>query len=51
MDPWINFGLRGLLFLAGMLLVGLTLMSAVQTFVLPRSVRDPQVKLVFKFVL
>lgn len=38
---------RVLLFLAGAVLVALTLLSAVQTFVLPRSARDPLVKLVF----
>jgi hypothetical protein len=47
MSPWISIGLRGLLFLGGITLVGLTLMSAVQTFVLPRAAQDPLVKLVF----
>jgi hypothetical protein len=40
--------LRGLLFFGGMTLVGLTLLSAVQTFVLPRAVPDLLNKVVFR---
>lgn len=47
MNGWLQFGLHGLLFSAGVILVGLTLMSAIQTFVLPRAAQDPLVKVVF----
>jgi hypothetical protein len=50
MGAWFDIGIRGLLFCAGLLLVGFTLMSAVQTFVLPRAAQDPLVKLVFTLV-
>jgi hypothetical protein len=50
MDTWFHIGLRGLLFLGGMTLVGLTLLSAVQTFVLPRAVPDLLNKVVFRMM-
>jgi hypothetical protein len=39
-----------IIFLSGLLLVGLTLLSAVRTLVLPRTAPDPIVRIVFRFV-
>jgi hypothetical protein len=47
---WLNFGQNSLLFFGGVLLVSVTVLSAVRTFVLPRAARDPLVKVVFGLV-
>ena len=46
----LSFGQNSLLFVGGLVLVGVTLLSAIQTFILPRAAQDPLVKFVFKLV-
>jgi hypothetical protein len=40
--------LRVLVFLSGLVIVAGTVLSAMQTFVLPRSARDPLTRVVFR---